>query len=97
MFFVLSVIPSSFCSFVGLFVTCSFVPYIAGSAAGVLSRTRKASQRLNELAVWGYFTQICDALLHMHGQRIMHRDLKPANVLVCRDGTVKLGDLGLGR
>lgn len=64
---------------------------------GVLSRTRQAGERLSELTVWGYFTQICDALLHMHGQRIMHRDLKPANVLVGLDGTVKLGDLGLGR
>lgn len=63
----------------------------------MLARTRLARERLSELAVWGYFTQICDALLHMHGQRIMHRDLKPANVLVRLDGTIKLGDLGLGR
>lgn len=47
--------------------------------------------------MWGYFTQICDALLHMHGERIIHRDVKPANVFVSRDGIVKLGDLGLGR
>ncbi|CAM9158866.1 unnamed protein product, partial [Scytosiphon promiscuus] len=68
-----------------------------GDLGGVLKRTKKAGGRLSELTVWGYFTQICDALLHMHGERIIHRDLKPANVLVSRDGTVKLGDLGLGR
>ncbi|CAN0556825.1 unnamed protein product, partial [Laminaria digitata] len=62
-----------------------------------LARKRHEKRRLSELTVWGYFTQICDALLHMHGQRIMHRDLKPANILVGLDGTVKLGDLGLGR
>lgn len=63
----------------------------------MLDRTKKAGTRLSELTIWRLFTQICDGLLHMHGERIMHRDLKPANVLVCRDGTVKLGDLGLGR
>ncbi|CAM9194534.1 unnamed protein product [Ascophyllum nodosum] len=68
-----------------------------GDLKGVITRTKHARERLSELTVWGYFTQICDALLYMHSQRIMHRDLKPANILVCMDGTVKLGDLGLGR
>lgn len=65
--------------------------------AGVITRASEAGERLDEITVLGYFTQICDALLHMHSQRIMHRDLKPANILVCMDGTVKLGDMGLGR
>ncbi|CAM9448298.1 unnamed protein product [Hapterophycus canaliculatus] len=68
-----------------------------GDLGGVLKRTKMEGGRLSEMTVWRYFTQICDALLHMHGERIIHRDLKPANVLVSRDGTVKLGDLGLGR
>ncbi|KAH8061616.1 serine/threonine kinase [Aureococcus anophagefferens] len=33
----------------------------------------------------------------MHEQRILHRDLKPANVFLTLNGTVKVGDLGLGR
>ena len=33
----------------------------------------------------------------MHAKRIMHRDLKPANIFVALDGSLKLGDLGLGR
>ncbi|CAM9627483.1 unnamed protein product [Phaeothamnion confervicola] len=58
---------------------------------------RAGKQRFHELTLWSYAKQICEALCHMHGQRIMHRDLKPANILVRTDGTVKLGDLGLGR
>ncbi|CAB1114721.1 unnamed protein product [Ectocarpus sp. CCAP 1310/34] len=76
--------------------SCS-TPKTTTAASGVLRRTKQSGRRLDEITVWGYFTQICDALLHMHGERIIHRDIKPANVFVSRDGIVKLGDLGLGR
>lgn len=33
----------------------------------------------------------------MHSQRVLHRDLKPANIFLTLNGTVKVGDLGLGR
>ena len=33
----------------------------------------------------------------MHDKRIMHRDLKPANIFISGDGSLKVGDLGLGR
>ena len=33
----------------------------------------------------------------MHERRILHRDLKPANIFLHSDGTIKVGDLGLGR
>jgi len=71
------------------------------AAAGDLKRQlRKAiekKQHLEERVCWKYFSQIADALRHMHARRIMHRDLKPANIFLTLNGTVKVGDLGLGR
>ncbi len=39
--------------------------------------------------------KVCEALVYLHGQRVVHRDLKPENVLVLPDGGVKLLDLGI--
>ncbi len=39
--------------------------------------------------------QIARGLRHMQEQGIVHRDIKPGNVLITRDNTVKICDLGL--
>ena len=71
------------------------------AAAGDLKRQlRKAQERgtgFEERVIWKYFSQICNAMKHMHDKRIMHRDLKPANIFLTLDGTIKVGDLGLSR
>lgn len=38
---------------------------------------------------------IADALIYLHGRKIIHRDIKPSNILLTRDKKVKLADLGL--
>ena len=62
-----------------------------------LKRIRKRGGCLPEPVIWSSFVQICEALAHMHERRILHRDLKPANIFLHSDGTIKVGDLGLGR
>lgn len=45
-----------------------------------------------------HFTlQVAQALDHASARDVVHRDIKPSNVLVARDGTLKLVDMGLAR
>ena len=41
--------------------------------------------------------QVTLALQHAYEQNIVHRDIKPANLLIMRDGSIKLADMGLAR
>ena len=42
-------------------------------------------------------TQVAKALSHAHERNIVHRDIKPSNLMIQKDGTVKLADMGLAR
>ena len=41
--------------------------------------------------------QVARGVEHAHGLGIIHRDIKPANILIGRDGSAKLSDLGLAK
>jgi len=41
--------------------------------------------------------QATEALQHAYERNIVHRDIKPSNLMIARDGTVKLTDMGLAR
>ncbi len=41
--------------------------------------------------------QVSQALQHAHRRGIIHRDIKPENIMITRDWTVKLADLGLAK
>ncbi|GBG24470.1 Protein kinase, putative [Hondaea fermentalgiana] len=69
----------------------------AGDLKRQIRKAREKNKGFQERIIWRYFTQLASAIEHMHAKRIMHRDLKPANVFLMTDGSVKVGDLGLGR
>lgn len=68
-----------------------------GDLSRLLSYFSSKGTHLSEGSIWKFFSQVSDALAHMHEKRVMHRDIKPANIFVTSDGVPKLGDLGLGR
>jgi len=41
--------------------------------------------------------QIAKALEHAHAKGLIHRDVKPKNIMITKDGTAKLADMGLAR
>ncbi len=45
----------------------------------------------------GIIKQMAEALKHAHSKKLVHRDIKPANIMIAKDGTAKLADLGLAR
>lgn len=53
--------------------------------------------RLPEAEALGIFRQMLNALSVIHARGMIHRDIKPENILLTREGTAKLCDLGLAR
>ncbi|CAD8202906.1 unnamed protein product [Paramecium pentaurelia] len=68
-----------------------------GDLKKLIKNAKADDTPFEEVQMWNYILQIASALSHMHEKRIMHRDLKPANIFIGGDGTLKVGDLGLGR
>jgi eukaryotic-like serine/threonine-protein kinase len=68
--------------------------YVAGQDLGALVR---AQGPLPVAMAVEYVLQAARGLAYAHGKGIIHRDIKPSNLLVDRDGTVKILDMGLAR
>ena len=49
----------------------------------------------DELLIATFLRDVLNALQYIHSNGQIHRDVKPGNVLICADGSVKLGDFGV--
>ena len=68
--------------------------YVDGQGADALLRAEGQLPERRALAITG---DIARALEHAHAHEIIHRDVKLANIMIAKDGTAKLADLGLAR
>ncbi|CAK8677291.1 unnamed protein product [Clavelina lepadiformis] len=57
---------------------------------------KKKQEMIPEDQVIKWLHQLLDAIMYMHGRRILHRDLKSRNVFL-KDNRVKIGDFGISR
>ena len=50
---------------------------------------------ISEEEIISILCQACEGLAYLHNQNVPHRDIKNLNLLRNKDGTIKIGDLGL--
>lgn len=68
--------------------------YVEGIDLGALLKTHGP---LPVATALDYALQAARGLAYAHAKGIIHRDIKPSNLLVDRDGTLKILDMGLAR
>lgn len=68
-----------------------------GDLKTLITDSARRKELLGEGTCWSLFSQVAEAVRHCHEKRIIHRDIKPSNCFIMEDGSLKLGDLGLGR
>ena len=62
-----------------------------------LATVVKQRGRLTVKTVIDYILQAAKGLEYAHKQKVIHRDIKPSNLLLDREGTIKVLDMGLAR
>lgn len=68
--------------------------FVDGEDLNAWMRTRR---RADPATAVNWILQAARGLRHAHGQNVIHRDIKPGNLLLDREGTIKILDLGLAR
>ena len=87
-----------FCSFLEGKHLCIVMEYINGGDLHRLIKTLSESKSLvPESDIWRMALELSSAVAYLHSKNIIHRDIKTLNVLVTKDLTIKLADLGASK
>ena len=62
-----------------------------------LSKNYSKNKLLEEDKIWKFFIQLCMGLYYLHSKNILHRDLKTLNIFLTKEGSLKIGDLGVAK
>lgn len=68
-----------------------------GDLQARMNELKKKKEMMPEEEIWHYALKLINALVALHHKKIVHRDIKCANVFLCKDGSVKLGDLNVSK
>lgn len=68
-----------------------------GDLQGRMDELKKSSTLMGEDEIWNIALKLINGLFALHSLKIVHRDIKCANVFLCKDGSVKLGDLNVSK
>ena len=58
---------------------------------------KKKGIYVDEKEIWNILIQMIKGMKALHDLKIYHRDLKSANVFICKDKTVKIGDMNVSK
>jgi len=71
------------------------IEYVPGSALDVLIRYKTGPVPYQQAV--DMFQQILKGIDHLHNKGIVHRDIKPSNILIRKDDSVKVSDMGISK
>lgn len=87
-----------FCSFMDGKSLCIVMEYINGGDLHKLIRLYQDKKTfLPEPEIWKMAFELSTAIQYLHSKNIIHRDIKTLNILITKDHTIKLADLGASK
>lgn len=69
--------------------------YPTGDLDAVIHTQRSKGTALPEVVLKKWFGQMVEALVFVHGKKVIHRDLKPSNIFMTDNLDICLGDFGV--
>ena len=68
-----------------------------GDLSQKVKMNKKYHKRIDENTIWDWIVQLIIGIYYLHFSKCIHRDLKTANIFLKKNGTIKIGDLGVSK